>query len=55
LAQGRTLLIVRKPPYGLVDSWEVMRLALSFYAANVPVSSSRFPSTWSLRTSRSVA
>ncbi len=28
----RTLLIVRKPPFGSVDSWEAMRLALSFYA-----------------------
>ena len=38
MAEAKTLLIVRKPPYGLVDSWEVMRLALSLYAANLPVS-----------------
>ena len=33
----RTLVVVRKSPLGSVDSFEAMRLALSFYAADVPV------------------
>jgi sulfur relay (sulfurtransferase) DsrF/TusC family protein len=30
-------LVVRKAPFGSVDSWECMRLALSFYAAGKKV------------------
>jgi tRNA 2-thiouridine synthesizing protein C len=33
-----TLLMIRKPPFGSVESWEALRLSLSFYAADVPVS-----------------
>ncbi len=33
----QTLLIVRKPPFGSVDSWEAMRLALSFYGSHAQV------------------
>ncbi len=30
-------MIVRKPPFGSIDSWEALRLALSFYAEREPV------------------
>ena len=33
----RTLMIVRKPPFGSADSWEALRLALSFYAQRAPI------------------
>ena len=33
----KTLMIVRKPPFGSADSWEALRLALSFYAQRAPV------------------
>ena len=32
-----TLIIIRKPPFGSVDSWEGLRLSLSFYASSLPV------------------
>ena len=32
-----TLIIIRKPPFGSVDSWEGLRLSLSFYASGLPV------------------
>lgn len=34
---GKTLIIIRKPPFGSVDSWEGLRCSLSFYASNLPV------------------
>ena len=37
MASRRTLVVVRKAPLGSVDSFEAMRLALSFYAAEIPV------------------
>ena len=33
----KTLIMVRKPPFGSADSWEALRLALSFYAQRAPV------------------
>ncbi len=30
-------MIVRKPPFGTADSWEALRLALSFYAQRAPI------------------
>ena len=33
----RTLIVIRKPPFGSVDSWEGLRLSLSFYASGLPV------------------
>jgi sulfur relay (sulfurtransferase) DsrF/TusC family protein len=38
MTERRTLIVIRKPPFGSVDSWEAMRLALSFYAQRAPVS-----------------
>lgn len=32
-----TLIIIRKPPFGTVDSWEGLRSSLSFYASNSAV------------------
>jgi sulfur relay (sulfurtransferase) DsrF/TusC family protein len=36
-ASKSTLLIIRKPPFGSIDSWEALRLSLSFYSASSPV------------------
>jgi sulfur relay (sulfurtransferase) DsrF/TusC family protein len=33
----KTLIIIRKPPFGSVDSWEGLRCSLSFYASGMPV------------------
>jgi sulfur relay (sulfurtransferase) DsrF/TusC family protein len=33
----KTLIIIRKSPFGNVDSWEGLRLSLSFYASGLPV------------------
>ncbi len=37
MEERNTLMIVRKPPFGSADSWEALRLALSFYAQRAPI------------------